>query len=195
MRISKFCEVSVTILCANTRGQPAEARRILQIRTPNIVFSEKLNFTARRAVINIEVQYHSTMLGKTFPILLAVAVASAPILCCCILSDGHNGSTEPKSGPLAAAHTDTDSCCPTRSDQDPLDDSSCSCTMSLVLASESPVPAVIISDPVELSTLSLVIVPRLLSLTDLSLDVPLVRVKPLSSFHGDSLHALSCLFT
>jgi hypothetical protein len=137
------------------------------------------------------------MIRKPLPILLAAAVATAPMLCCCILPGGQASASD---GPVTALGTVNQTCCPTKGNgkpyPEPAKDSSCSCAGCTVLATESPATAAIAYDPAELHPLPLAALLWPVGLSEpVSTTKPLARPEPVHGYHGESLHALRCLFT
>ena len=133
---------------------------------------------------------------KTLSILLAAVVASAPVLCCCILPMDQNAQA---SMALTATQIDRHDCCPERDFQKscpkPSDESSCSCNKTLVLAAGSSAPAMVIPDSVQLPIPLATAFPVPDDVAQPVLHAHLTCHKALQDFRGESLHALSCLFT
>jgi len=78
----------------------------------------------------------------------------------------------------------------------PTDNSSCICAKLLALSTKAPAAEAVIWDPIEIPVPLLVAIPCHVGLTGPLADgAHLTRAQPISSFHGESLHALHCLFT
>ena len=139
----------------------------------------------------------TVLIRNALKILLAATVVVAPAVCCCstlVLS-------LPSSEAQASAHDSTaHDCCPLSRDQQgpfpcgPEDSKPCdSCHGALAASFEAPETLVLASNDISRLLAILVSTPDAVARVFLEVSAP--EFKPLPAYRGDSLHALSCLFT
>lgn len=137
------------------------------------------------------------LIRNAFKILLAATVAVAPAVCCCstfVLS-------RPSSEAQASAHDSAShDCCPLSKEQQgpvpcgPEESKPCdSCHGVLALSFEAPETLVLASNDTSCLLAILLSTPDAVSRGFLEVSAP--EFEPLPAFGGNSLHALSCLFT